>query len=376
LTNLPGGGYHGRVGFRVNGKRKNPFGIICAALLLMVLYFFLFPYPLGRERVARPAWALDIAGAAGDPAEKAAGVKTAFFQLGGSFGFVDSDGSLLYKDAPLFRVALTDAGFINFTRMGSTWIFQDIRGERIFSFTGSGYPMMSRDAERVFTATTDLTGIREYDRGGELLWSRDFPSLITCVSLGRDGVLVGMMNVTLQLLGRSGEVLADQTPAGSRISVILGCAQSEDGASIAAVSGVGGQYLTVLEKQGSSYHQVSRVLLGSDFRREVRIAFSPDGTYCAVEGSRAVQLYDCSSRRLLAMPLNGGLDGMAFLPDRGSAAFLSGAGGRGELVLTLPFGVPFYRESFPSRSAYLGEIDGAVLLGIDTMLIRIDVEEM
>lgn len=362
----------------MNVKRKNPFKLFLAALFVIVAYFALFPYPLGKELVPKPDWALSI-GADAAPAAAAAERQAesfAPFQLAGTFGYVDGDGGLVFKGNPLFRVALTDAGFINFTRIGSTWIFQDIRGNRVFSFSGNGYPVLSRGAERLFTISTDLTGIREYDTDGEPLWSRDFPSLITCLSMQSDYVLAGLLNGSLQLVGRAGEELVDYAPSGSRIPVIFGCAVSMDGRRIAAVSGVDGQFLSVLERQGSDFRPVSHIPLDSDFRSEIRMEFSPDGRYLVLEGSGSAVVYDCASRRIFTTSLSAGLAGFTFLQKSGSTAFCAWNGSRAELVISKPFANPFFRESFPAGSVYIGEIDGAILLGIDTTLARIDLEEM
>ena len=359
----------------MNVKRKNPFRLILAALFVIVAYFILFPYPLGKELVPKPDWALSI-GADAVPAAARNAESFAPFQLAGTFGYVDGDGGLVFKGNPLFRVALTDAGFINFTRIGSTWIFQDIRGNRVFSFSGNGYPVLSRGAERLFTISTDLTGIREYDTDGEPLWSRDFPSLITCLSMQSDYVLAGLLNGSLQLVGRAGEELVDYAPSGSRIPVIFGCAVSMDGRRIAAVSGVDGQFLSVLERQGSDFRPVSLIPLDSDFRSEIRMEFSPDGRYLVLEGSGSAVVYDCASRRIFTTSLSAGLAGFTFLQKSGSTAFCAWNGSRAELVISKPFANPFFRESFPAGSVYIGEIDGAILLGIDTTLARIDLEEM
>jgi hypothetical protein len=362
----------------VNVKRKNPFKLILAAFFIIVAYFAFFPYPLGKELVPKPVWALDTGTYSGPTAGtgELTAENTAPFQLAGVFGYVERDGALIYKGNPLFRVALTDAGFINFARIGTTWIFQDIMGGRVFSFSGSGYPVLSRDGGRILTISTDLTGVREYDRGGEISWSRDFPSLITSLSVEPDYVLAGLLNGSLELIGRSGDALAEYTAAGSRISVILGCAVSGDGERVAAVAGVDGQFLIVLERQGTDYVPVSRIRLESDFRREIRMEFSPDNKYLAIEGSGSVHLYDCDTRRFFTIPLSGGLSGYAFLRDRESTAFLAGNGNRRELVMSKPFADPFFRETFSAGNVFIGALDDSVLLGIDAMLLRIDLEEM
>ncbi len=359
----------------MNAKRNSPFKLILAALSVIVAYFLLFPYPMGRETVPAQGWALETGGQPADAAELREEGTAAPFRLGNEFGYVSGDGRLLYRANPLFQVALTDAGFINFARMGSTWFFQNTRGERVFSFSGSGYPLLGPGARRIFTVSADLTGMREYDANGEPLWSRDFPSLITCLSVRPDHLLVGLLDGSLELVGGKGEKLADCAPGGSRIPVILGCAVSEDGRRFAAVSGVDGQLLVVWEKKGPDYREAARIPLDSDFRREARMEFSPDGSYLIVEGPSSANLYDSSSRRMSSVPLSGSLEGFAFLRD-GACAFIAGAGSARELVICRPFSPPLLRETFRAGAVSLGAVEGAALLGADGVLLRIDLKEM
>ncbi len=361
-------------GSHVNGiRKKRPIRVFLLSVLVIILYFALFPYPLGRELVAKPVWAVD---ASSSPEAGAEEGQTAPFQLGGTFGYVTGDGRILYTARPLFRVALTDAGFINFSRLGTTWVFQDRRGEKKFAFSGQGYPLLSRDAGRLFTVKTDTTGLSELDSSGDVLWSKDFPCLVTSISIESDFLLLGLLNGALQLVDRHGGVTAEYDLRASRIPVILGCSISPDGSLAAAVSGIDPQYLMVLEIQGTSARLLSQIPLSSDFRREVRIAFSPDGRYLVFEGAGSAELYDPASHAVSSLPLPGGLQAFSFMPERDAAAFIGGTPAQRELLIVKPFASVISHESFPAGSVCLGRIGAGILLGIDHLLLRVDLEEM
>jgi hypothetical protein len=358
----------------LSARKKRPARVFLSALLVIVLYFLLFPYPLGREMVARPAWALSIENPA--PAAAADGARAAPFQLGGSFGYVAAGGSTLHTEKTLFRVTLSAAGFVNYTRLGTDWIMYDPAGTRLFSFSGRGYPLLSPDGRRLFNIKTDLTGMIELNRSGEALWERDFPAMMTSVSLEGDSLLVGLLNGSLQLLNRQGAPVFEVSPGGSRIPVIMGCAASADSSLLAAVSGIDPQLLTVLQGQGSSYTPVLKMPLAADFRREPRMSFSPDARFLAFEGERSVGLLDPATARVSWIDLRGRLAGISF-PGRGRCAAVTARNGsQAELLILAPFCAPILRESFPAQDLFLGGIDGQLLLGVNGQLLRIDVEAM
>ena len=375
-------------------RRKKPASGFFIAVVVIILYFILFPHPLGRELVARPAWTLSLPAAESLPpggrspdssAEDGrsdasqrpdASQRLAAFQLGDIFGYVGPSGRLVHVEKTLFRVALSEAGFVNYTRIGSDWVLRDPAGERLFSFAGRGYPMASGDGARVFVVKTDLTGLQEVDRSGEVLWNRDFPSMLTSVSIEGDHLLAGLMDGSLELLDRTGAAVFTHATSGSRIPVILAAAVSSDGSRLACLCGIDPQVLTVLGKKGASFAETSRTLLSAEFRKEVRLLFSPDSRYLVLEGDGAAGLADPGSRELSWTPLGGSLTGVSFLGRARAAALLARGESSWRLTIAAPLSSVLCAASFRATAAFLGSVDGQILLGIDGRLLRVDVEAM
>ena len=356
-------------------RKKRPARVLFAAILLIILYFALLPYPLGREPVARPRWAVALPSAAESPALEP-GRPAWPFQLGGRFGYVQGDGTVTFAGTALYRVALSAAAFVNYTRLGTDWIMRDGAGRRLASFSGSGYPLLSPDGSRVFNVNSDLSGIIELDKSGAALWERDFPALMTTLSLQGEALVVGLLNGSLLLLNSQGSPLFEYKPGGSRIPVILGSALAAGATFIAAVSGIGPQYLTVLRRQGSGYAPIVTQVLSSDFRREVRLGFSPDSRVLFLEGRDAAGLFDPSGATLRWVSLRGGLAGVAFAGRGRYAALAAAEGGRVQLAIQPGAGIAVYGEEFPARELYVGNVDDGILLGWNGLLLRIDIEAM
>jgi hypothetical protein len=355
-----------------SARKKRPARVFLVALLVIVLYFLLFPYPLGHEIVAVPVWALAVPPAGTvSPVE---GPSSAPFRLGDLFGFVGGNGGFLHVEKALYRVALSRRSFINYSRLGTDWILENAQGGRVLSFSGFGYPILGEDGGRIFIVKSDLSGLIEIDRNGDLSWSRDFPAMITSLSLQKERVLVGLLNGSLLVLDGTGGPVFENAPGGSRIPAIFGAALSSDGATIAAISGIDPQYLTVLHRVGSTYSELARTALVTDFRREARMQFSTDSRCLLLEGRNAAGFFDPQSRRLSWIGAQGTLAGVSF-PGRGRyAAFATRDGAVVHLRCLSPFGYPIFMETFPAQQLFLGDIDGGLLLGLDGRLLRIDLE--
>ena len=356
-------------------KKRRPAGIFFAALFFIILYFILFPYPMGKEIVARPLWAdpLPIPGSAA--ASTPAGA-VAPFQLGPVFGFVRGDGSPSYVGRTPFRVSLSESGFVNYARLSTDWILQDSTGARVLSFSGSGYPLLSPEGSRIFNVKTDLSGIIELDRNGEILWSRDFPAMMTSAAIRGDYLVVGLLNGALLLLNQQGSPVFTDPPGPARIPIILGEAVAGDGSLIASIGGIDPQYISVLRHQGSTWTRVARQAMGSDFRREVRISFSPDAFFLVFEAKEGAGLFDPRASRMSLIRLHGALAGVSF-PGGGRYAAVAGQdGSRAELAIVAPFGLPIMRESFSAAHLFLGSIEGQLLMAWDGTIARIEVADL
>jgi len=383
-------------------RKKRPARVFFVALIVTILYFALFPYPLGREMVAKPVWSVTLpdpaslqaqnppgtsmpnppgtSAQAPDPASTGTNTGATMiaspFQLGDLFGYATANGGILHTEKTLYRVALSDAGFVNYTRLGTNWILQNARGARVLSFSGYGYPLLSRDGGRIFIVKADLSGIIELDRAGDILWSRDFSSLLTCVSIPGDSLLVGLLNGTLLLLNGRGSTVYEHATGGSRLPVILGAAVSADGSLLASVSGIAPQFLTVLRRMGSGFGEIEKEALASDFRREARVTFSPDSRYLLVEGERAAGIFDPAAPRLTWLPLPGALTEVSFPGGGRLTAVAARDGTLVELRILRPFTAPILKESFTAQQVFLGTVEGDLLLGLDGRLLRIGLEAL
>jgi hypothetical protein len=153
-------------------------------------------------------------------------------------------------------------------------------------------------------------------------------------------------------------------------------AAATDGALLASVSGIAPQYLTVLRRQGSGFGELAKEVLASDFRREVRMAFSPDSRYLLFEGDTAAGFFDPAAPRLAWIPMRGGLSACSFPGGGRFAALAAREGTRTVLRILSPFTAPIWEESFSAQHVYLGTVEDGLILGMDDRLLRIDLKAL
>lgn len=131
--------------------------------------------------------------------------------------------------------------------------------------------------------------------------------------------------------------------------------------------------------------QRSSERLASDFRREARISFSPDGRFIAFEGADSGSLYDPVGSRVADLPLHGQVAGIAYPGQGRFAAFVargtdSGQGsaqaGAADLLIAMPFVGQVFRESFTAGDLFVGTVGGQLLIGLDGRLLRVDVVKL
>jgi len=350
-------------------KKINPGRLLLITFIVLISYFFLFPYPLGRELHLKPVWAKELR--AGNFNGSSENEPITWLKMGDFFGYFNLSGDFYYVGRVFFDVALSNTGFVNFAKITENLVFIDNKGRFLFSFQSYGYPVLPDKGEGIFTVNTDLCGIRELNREGELLWQKEFATPITALSIKEDYLLIGLLEGRFELLDREGLLEFEFIPTGSRIETILGVAQMQR--RLAVISGIDPQQLSIFEKKDQSFAPVFSRNLDTDFRREVMIDFSDDGRYLILEGPNEVSVLDMNNRSSYSLPTSGRLKNISAANE--ILITLSEVGGSTIFQVS---GLPnqqLYSELISTEDVFLRQIDEHLFLAIDGHLVRIDVLE-
>lgn len=363
------------------GRRRLAAAGIAAA---SIAYFFAFATPLPAELALVPAWASPLAGspsapssgAAGDPAKASSGLHA--FRLGASYGYFSEEGRILFAAPRGAGVALSDSAFAPYERVQDKAILRSPAGTPLASIAAPGYPFMK--AGRIFLMNPGQTGVSGIDPSGGVAWSREFATVVTAFDASPSLALFGLLDGSLVGLGPGGEELISFAPGGSRIAGVFGCAVSPDGRYAAAVTGLDGQRLVVLERRASAYRVTWHVELGSGYRRPVEMAFTADGRYLLHERPEGAGVWAAGAREETLLPgfalgnLGDSVPGKGFL-----LCFEGGAYPR--LVLALPSGKRVATVPIAAGERFMATHGQALFLGLGdpggagAALVRLDIEE-
>lgn len=231
---------------------------------------------------------------------------------------------------------------------------------------------------RFLIVTTDRTSLEEANSQGDVLWKRDFGTVITAIDVTSNELVVGLLDGSLVLLGKDGRESFAYSPGGSRVPVIYGVGLAPDARYIAVVSGLSPQRFTLLERRDVSYRPARVLDLPEGSRQRVFLhifAGIPYVYYEAADGLRYFALRDSQAGTL---PLQGGqvvdvAPGVApyvyVLSTQTTIQF------NAELQIVNPPGQVVARLSFPGRGLYLRPLGRSILVGSDHELSRLDLVE-
>ncbi len=346
---------------------------LAATVGLAAAYLLLFPLPMEKELVAEPAWVIDTKAATG----RGGGTPRPFVS-GGRVGYYDPDGELLFCEALVYGAAIGAQSFVNYSRLPASLVVKDPRGGLVAAIPAGGYPLLDAAGQRILLVSRDAKGLVGVDCSGDVLWRREFASIITCIDFSEAGLLVGLLDGTLSLYDHAGRAVYSLKPDGSRVGVILGCAASAD--ALACVAGLDPQRLIVVGRSEGRFQPVVNLALASDFRREVLVRFSASSRPGAVlyfERPDGLGLLDLRSRIAAAVPLPGTVRALAEASQQRLWAVLheageGGGGGTGLRIYHTPDRL-LLREPLAGDADFLAGSDSGFVVGFGSRLVAVEV---
>jgi len=324
-------------------KRKKFRTIII--IVLFFVYFVLAARPVPREVILAPKWISSLqsqtlsseqesppgsesllVNISGDVQETGRqNLKLLPFILGSHFGYVDSSGQFTVNRNIINNIYLSNDMWSEYNAEPARIEIKNIQEETIINIENpQGYPVLLDN--RVFILGSEQNSLSEIDRNGNIRWSYEFGSPLTCVDAGAGLLLTGSLDGIIEIFNYYGERIFYFEPGGSRYGIILGCAVSGDGSRIGIISGIDQQRFLLLERFGNSdgesggdYKVVYHEFLDDGFRRHVRILFVDEDRRLVFERSGGINCYNIRTRQGIFIPLDGEIK---IIEDSGDQGFL------------------------------------------------------
>jgi hypothetical protein len=368
---------------------------IILIIVFFIAYFLLAARPVPRETILAPRWisSLEIGSpvriAVNTKSEEGAGLFP--FTLGSRFGYVDNSGEFTINMVNTGSIYLSGSMWTEYPAEPANIEIKNISGETTINIPNPrGYPLLLDD--RVFVINGDMNALSEINSAGQVMWTYEFGSVLTCVDAAAGLVITGSLDGVITILDSGGERLFYFQPGGSRYEVIAGCAISSDGSRVGAICGVDQQRFLLFERLGNAggdYKVVYHEFLDTGFRRAVMVSFIDDDSRIIYEREGGLGCYNTKARRAIFIPLDGEIAAIGNSGDQGLLFLITSRPQNNELIgIKLPrdrrFGFPrssvlrdaiFIRAPFKSEDVFLGRDGPMLIVGGGVTLVSFELEE-
>lgn len=360
-------------------------GGVLLSILVVLAYLFVFPRQFDEELLLRRLWSQSVRaeyethrqgnGTSGQPsvAEESPAPRTPF-RLGEYFGFVSSAGEFSHVGRALLDVSMDTDRFANFSRVSESTVIQGSDGSFLQNIPVQGYPVLG--AGRIIMFDSDGRTISEWHSDGRELWRRSFGSLITDIDVAESAVVLGHLDGSVALVIEGGSRTLRFAPRGSRVEITYGVAVNDDGSTLAAVSGLDPQRLSILETSSDGLTPIRLWELDTGFRRPVFMEFVARDL-AIVEQADGVVLIDTAEGREIVLPVDGSVFDAGYLPETDLVALLVRRDGaaRGEAVLYVfrSSGQLVLSQALGPGHAEIRVLNGTMVLGSGGTLLGVEV---
>ncbi len=335
----------------------------------LILYIPIFAPKIRPEPAIMPRWAANTDNSGSAREKNAAPLP---FRLGDSFGYIESDGTLTYRDEVLYNVAAASSGFINYSSIGANLVVQDNAGVVIERLDTRGYPAVSKN--RLFVFATNRTGISEWTFAGENLWNREYSAIITSFDGAENLTMVGLLDGRLEIVDENGELEFSHAFSGSRYDGVYGCSFGSDERTFAVIHGLAPQYLSVFTRGDSQYERIARFVLDEELNSRRLVGFFADDRRVFVEAEREVLIYGVPDGEAGTVPHRGAIVDFGVSRADSILWLLSAEDDGAEIVAVHENGKGLLRAGVESTTVYLDVRDEYVLTGAGSLIARIEIE--
>ncbi|MDR3191573.1 MAG: PQQ-like beta-propeller repeat protein [Treponema sp.] len=361
-------------------KKKHKF-LIC--VVLFTVYIFAAARPIPQETILVPRWFSSLEsgypvvfpGEISDtlPASTTGQIP---FRLGKRFGYVDQDGRFSINQVLAGELSLSQDYWAEYEAVPESIEVRDPQGEGILKIEkGRGHPLFLDN--RIFLVGDEQTSLSALDEKGEILWTYDFAAPLTCIDVAGGMVLAGSLDGAIEVLDASGRRVFLDRPAGSRISVILGCSLSRDGNMMGIISGIDDQRFLLLERFGTGEYRVSyHEFLEDGFRRPVHISFIDQDNRIVFERQGGLGIYELNTRISRRVPLEGEVVALDGAGNNGLFFVVSAHGGLEKRLVGIELsGTVTMEAPFKSGGVFLERRESFLYLGGGSTLASFKLEK-
>ena len=273
-------------------------GVFLIGLILVGIYFFLFPRSSRGEYVLYPEKQTAFMPARDTPDR---GAETEIALRSGDLA--------AYVDGSLDVIRLLSA-----ERMAADDDWSAVSGPEGLELSAADGRILSRSADTGYPIARNgnlflYDGVGRVEKigpsSGLVLWSREYLSPVTVLDAVGERTLVGLLDGRVEIVEDDGTVIFEYRPGGSGIEAIYGGALSSDAAMIALIAGLYPQRFILLQERKNGFRPVAHHDAGTDYRRAVRVGFVRDDGEVLYESGDSVAAVNTADFRVETLVMDG-----------------------------------------------------------------------
>ncbi len=346
-------------------KNKKTVKIAVAVIIFCLLYIILAFRRMSTELHLSPEWSVDIS----NQDSVSQSEETIPYRLGQNIGYFTEDGRIASRIPYPFKATISESYYASYGTDNTSTEFYRADGTPAGTISEQGFPFF--DGSRLYVFLPGGNAFASYTTTGnaEQLWKYESYAPITAFATSSGGVVAGLADGTIVSFDHGGRQIHRFAPGGSSIPVILGADISEDGKTVACVSGQNQQRFVVAQKTDDGHSKIIfHEYLDRDFNSQVLVKFGGDGktVYYNYNGGLGIaNLETLSSRHV---PLEGQIVQIEEATDSWLVVVLSRKGKTYTVTVIEPENHPVAEFSFDADCAFIQTRGDRLFLGRDSKI--------
>ncbi len=358
-------------------NRKKKSRLIPFAVVFCILYIALSARPSKAELHFTPEWTHDISST-----QKAdEGEDLIPFRLGHIIGYFTESGKIVSAVPFEFKAAISEKYYSCFDseNSGADFFFKD--GTKVGSLQEAGFPFFEDD--RIYVMLPGGTSFAKCGDDGKTQWSYSHFAPITAFASSKGGTVAGYADGNLISFSIDGKEDQKFSPGGSSFEVILGVAISQDGNTIACVSGQDRQRFLVAEKKNGISKIIFHEYLDEEISRQTLVKFSKKGDYIYYNATDSLGIVNLkkggigstSFKTSQKIPIKGKISQIEFSSDDSLVFILSNDGEKYTVTVIEEAIYPLGSFSLTGDCAFIQVKGDFLFVGHGTKISKISVSK-
>ncbi len=345
--------------------------LIPTCIIISILYITLAAKPLPTEISFLPMWTIDATHVSKNQTEQSDTEQLIPFRLGQTLGYFTSNGTVKSLVSFPYKAALSDNSYALYGTSTTGITIYSNTGEKIGTIKSEGFPFFINQSKYIF-----LPGGAAFSTlkdNGEEYWTYEGISPIISFSDSEFGCAAGFADGSIITFTKDGKI--DQTiiPGGSEYPVILGCAISQSGNYVAAVSGSNSQRFILSKKTNGFTSIILHKYLPKEVNRQLLIKFSNDEKRVYFDNGEGLGIVDCETLVSKNIPIKGDIISIKESTQSKVIYVLSKIRSQYTVSVIESFDTISGSFTYKAQSSFITTEGSSLFIGRDSKISKIDV---